>query len=163
MAKIQLIRKLIDDGFFDTVREAEAYLMAGQILVDGMKVTKNVKVAGDCTVTVVSPPYSGKGGLKLEHALKALDVSVEDKVCIDAGASTGGFTDCLLKKGARLVYAVDGWVGVGQKEHLHCPFARVAPVRRIPNRVALRTRGLGFRLCCGRRAWFPDVAARYVF
>ena len=112
MAKIQLIQKLIDDGFFDTVREAEAYLMAGQILVDGTKVTKNVKVPGDCTVTVVSPPYSGKGGLKLEHALKALDVSVEDKVCVDAGASTGGFTDCLLKKGARLVYAVD--VGYGQ-------------------------------------------------
>ena len=112
MAKIQLIQKLIEDGCFDTRHEAEAYLMAGNILVDGAKVTKNIKVSADSVVTVVAPPYSGKGGLKLEHALEALEVSVKDRVCIDAGASTGGFTDCLIKNGARLVYAVD--VGYGQ-------------------------------------------------
>ena len=112
MAKIQLIQKMIEDGCFDTRHEAEAYLMAGNILVDGAKVTKNIKVSADSIVTVVTPPYSGKGGLKLEHALEALEVTVKDQVCIDAGASTGGFTDCLIKNGARLVYAVD--VGFGQ-------------------------------------------------
>lgn len=112
MAKVQIIQKLIDDGFFTTKKEAEAYILAGHIQADGVRVTGNIKVDRDARLQVFSPPYSGKGGLKLEHALDAFHLDVTGKICIDAGASTGGFTDCLIKRGAGRVYAVD--VGFGQ-------------------------------------------------
>ncbi len=112
MPKVQLIQKLLENGLFTSRRDAEAYLMAGDIQVDGVRVTRNVRVPDSAVITVVSAPYSGKGGLKLEHAIAAFGIDVSGRVCVDAGASTGGFTDCLLQHGAGMVYAVD--VGFGQ-------------------------------------------------
>jgi len=102
-------------GFFETRSKAQAALIAGIIYVDGKKVTKaGAMVAPDSNVEVSGEklPYVSRGGLKLEEALKKFRVEVKEKVAVDVGASTGGFTDCLLKFGAKKVYAVD--VGYGQ-------------------------------------------------
>jgi len=88
--------------------------MAGLVYVNGQKAAKSgVKVAADVDVTVREPlRYVSRGGLKLEAALKHFGFPTDDAVCLDVGASTGGFTDCLLQHGAARVYAVD--VGHGQ-------------------------------------------------
>ena len=88
--------------------------MSGNVYVSGQKADKpGMQVAEDAEVEVRSlPEYVSRGGLKLEKALKFFDVKPEGKVCLDCGASTGGFTDCLLKGGAEKVYAID--VGYGQ-------------------------------------------------
>jgi 23S rRNA (cytidine1920-2'-O)/16S rRNA (cytidine1409-2'-O)-methyltransferase len=89
--------------------------MAGSVLVDGQVVDKPGKrVAVDADITIRQPdiPYVSRGGLKLQKAIEHFRVDVTGKIAIDVGASTGGFTDCLLQNGAELVYAVD--VGYGQ-------------------------------------------------
>jgi len=88
--------------------------MAGRVLVDGKTMTKpGTKVAADAEIEIKEGlPYVSRGGLKLEAALNAFDVEVEGAVAADIGASTGGFTDCLLQHGAKRVYAID--VGYGQ-------------------------------------------------
>ncbi len=90
-------------------------IMAGKVLVNGIKVDKpGTQVNHDARIEVKAPdhPYVSRGGLKLEKALQSFPVSVQDAVCLDIGASTGGFTDCLLKFGAKKVFALD--VGYGQ-------------------------------------------------
>lgn len=93
---------------------AKRYIMAGEIRVEGeLQFKPAVKVAADATITLKTPAqYVSRGGLKLETALKSFPVTVSGRVCADVGASTGGFTDCLLKNGAVKVYAID--VGYGQ-------------------------------------------------
>lgn len=94
---------------------AKARIMAGDVYVDGQRVDKagtRIAVDADIELRGDDNPYVSRGGLKLESALKAFDYDPSDKTVIDVGASTGGFTDCLLQKGARHVYAVD--VGYGQ-------------------------------------------------
>ena len=95
--------------------KAKAYIMAGDVYVDGQKEDKagtmfpetvKIEVRGNTL------PYVSRGGLKLEKAMNNFDVTLEGKVCMDVGASTGGFTDCMLQNGAVKVYAVD--VGYGQ-------------------------------------------------
>lgn len=89
--------------------------MAGSVLVNGVPLTKaGSTVPVDAAITLKEPdvPYVSRGGVKLEAAIKTFSIEVKGKVAIDVGASTGGFTDCLLKHGARRVYAVD--VGYGQ-------------------------------------------------
>ncbi len=99
-----------------TTREkAQALILAGQIHVNGRPATKaGALVAADARLELVGEPprYVSRGGLKLEGALRDFGVNVRGKVCLDIGASTGGFTDCLLQHGAARVYAVD--VGKGQ-------------------------------------------------
>lgn len=94
--------------------KASAMIMAAEVLVDGQVVDKpGMKIAVESEITVKSKPrYVGRGGLKLEGALLAFKVAVQDKVCADVGASTGGFTDCLLQNGARRVYAIDVAQGI---------------------------------------------------
>lgn len=90
-------------------------IMAGRVRVNGQVCDKpGALVSSDAAVKLSAPdnPYAGRGGLKLEGALEDLSLLVEDLVVLDVGASTGGFTDCLLQKGARRVYAID--VGYGQ-------------------------------------------------
>ena len=105
---------LSERGLAPSREQARSLIMAGLVAVDGQTVDKPgspVEEAAD--VVVQAPPrYVSRGGLKLEHALDAFDASVEGAVAIDVGASTGGFTDCLLQRGASRVYAVD--VGYGQ-------------------------------------------------
>lgn len=94
---------------------ARALVMEGRVTVDGQTLEKPgtpVKVVAQLQIQGEDLPYVGRGGLKLEAALKAFKVDPEGKVVIDVGASTGGFTDCVLQKGAKKVYTID--VGYGQ-------------------------------------------------
>lgn len=106
---------LVERGFFPSRERAQAAVLAGLVRVDGAPVGKpGLKLAPDAAIEVVSPscPYVSRGGLKLEGAIRGFALEVEGRVCLDVGASTGGFTDCLLQNGAARVYAVD--VGYGQ-------------------------------------------------
>jgi 23S rRNA (cytidine1920-2'-O)/16S rRNA (cytidine1409-2'-O)-methyltransferase len=105
---------LVERGLFDTRSKAQAAIMAGQVLVDGEKVDKaGTPTAEDAALELESRcPYVSRGGLKLEAALDAFALDPKGRVCLDLGASTGGFTDCLLQRGAAKVYSVD--VGTAQ-------------------------------------------------
>ena len=115
MAKKRLDAILVEQGFFDTRSKAQAAIMAGQILVNDLKVDKpGTQVADEVKIKIIGSklPYVSRGGLKLEKALKVFPITLKDKIVADIGASTGGFTDCSLQNGARKVYAID--VGYGQ-------------------------------------------------
>jgi len=114
-ARIRLDRLMVERGLTESREKAQALILAGQVLVEGQKALKpGHPVAGDVGLRLLGSPlkYVGRGGLKLEAALDRFSIEVSEKVCLDVGASTGGFTDCLLQRGARRVYAVD--VGAGQ-------------------------------------------------
>ena len=113
--KIRLDLLVVQQGFAPTRQRAQALIMAGKILVDQVPVDKpGSRVAPDAKLALkgAEMPYVSRGGLKLEGALKAMGYSPSGLTCLDVGASTGGFTDCLLHHGAKKVYAVD--VGYGQ-------------------------------------------------
>jgi 23S rRNA (cytidine1920-2'-O)/16S rRNA (cytidine1409-2'-O)-methyltransferase len=114
VTKVRLDTLLTQRGLADSREKAQALIMAGQALVDGQVVDKPGKrVSEDAQVSVrAGLGYVGRGGVKLEHALERFRVDVAGKIAADVGASTGGFTDCLLQRGARRVYAID--VGYGQ-------------------------------------------------
>lgn len=94
--------------------QAKSLISEGNVTVNGAKITKPAfKVSENDEISVLfSPKYVGRGGLKLEKALNVFGISAENKICLDVGASTGGFTDCMLQNGAKKVYALD--VGHGQ-------------------------------------------------
>lgn len=109
---------LVERGFFDTREKAKANIMAGLVFVDEQMVDKagtlvkessSIKVRGDAI------PYVSRGGLKLEKAIIKFNLNLNDKICMDIGASTGGFTDCMLQKNAKKVYSID--VGYGQLDY----------------------------------------------
>ena len=106
---------LTELGYADSRTKAQAIIMSGQVYVDGQKADKP-GVSYEETVSVevrgAACPYVSRGGLKLEKALRDFGVKPEGYVCSDSGASTGGFTDCLLQQGAKKVFAID--VGYGQ-------------------------------------------------
>jgi 23S rRNA (cytidine1920-2'-O)/16S rRNA (cytidine1409-2'-O)-methyltransferase len=106
---------LVERGLFETRTKAQAAVMAGLVLVDGKPATKaGEPVAEEAELSLKgSPcPYVSRGGLKLKAALDTFSLDVRERVCLDVGASTGGFTDCLLQAGAARVYAID--VGTAQ-------------------------------------------------
>ena len=106
---------LVRNGFFSSREKAKATIMAGCVYVDGQKEDKaGMKFDTDSQIEVRGHalPYVSRGGLKLEKAVNLFDLDLEGKVCMDIGASTGGFTDCMLQKGAAKVYSID--VGHGQ-------------------------------------------------
>ncbi|MBC7358426.1 MAG: TlyA family RNA methyltransferase [Desulfacinum sp.] len=112
---VRLDKLLVDRGLAASRDRAQALIMAGRVLVDGRPVTKaGHKVAADAHLELRGQdiPYVSRGGLKLEHALDHFALDVRGLTAMDVGASTGGFTDCLLQRGAAKVYAVD--VGYGQ-------------------------------------------------
>lgn len=116
-ARARLDLLLTERGLAPSRERARALIMAGEALVDGHAVTKaGTLIAENATITLATPPaelrYVSRGGLKLERALEGFALSPEGCVCLDVGASTGGFTDLLLRRGAQRVYAVD--VGHGQ-------------------------------------------------
>lgn len=111
----RLDQVLVDNGLAGSRTRARAVIMAGKVLVNGRPCDKpgfRVDPQADIRVKTPDHPYVSRGGLKLEKALETFPVDVTDKVCLDIGASTGGFTDCLLRFGASQVFAVD--VGYGQ-------------------------------------------------
>ena len=115
MAKVRIDKLVVDRGLAPSRERAQALIMAGAVLVDGRPVDKaGAAVSADVRVEVRGDdnPYVSRGGLKLEGALDDLGVAVAGKVVLDVGASTGGFTDCCLQRGARRVFAVD--VGTNQ-------------------------------------------------
>lgn len=100
---------LVERGFFDSRAKAQAAISAGLVTVDGrtvMKASENIAPASEIRAQAAHP-YVSRGGLKLKAALAAFSISTEDAVCLDIGASTGGFCQVLLQAGARRVYAVD--------------------------------------------------------
>ncbi|WP_099188136.1 TlyA family RNA methyltransferase [Tepidibacter mesophilus] len=106
---------LVENGHFESRERAKKSLMAGLVFVDGQRCDKpGTIVKEDCDITIKGKliPYVSRGGLKLEKSIKNFDVDVKDKVCLDIGSSTGGFTDCMLQNGAKKVFSID--VGYGQ-------------------------------------------------
>jgi 23S rRNA (cytidine1920-2'-O)/16S rRNA (cytidine1409-2'-O)-methyltransferase len=115
MRKKRLWELLLDRGIFETRKEAESWIMMGRVYVDGQRIDKSgeeVPAYSQVHVKGIQKRYVSRGGLKLEGAIRDFDLDVAARIAIDVGASTGGFTDCLLQHGARKVYAVD--VGYGQ-------------------------------------------------
>ncbi len=105
---------LVTNGYAPSRQQAKTLIEEGKVLLDGRPLAKPSYPIGEGEHTVILqdlPRYVGRGGLKLEGALDAFGVSPEGAVAIDIGASTGGFTDCLLQRGAKRVYAVDSGVG----------------------------------------------------
>lgn len=113
--KVTLWERLETEGFFAEQKQALPWVMAGNVFV-GQARMKSLMTRVDevlpITVKGFDMPYVSKGGLKLEGALRDFEIDVKNRVCIDAGACTGGFTDCFIKHGAARVYAVE--VGFGQ-------------------------------------------------
>ncbi|HEU4403360.1 MAG TPA: TlyA family RNA methyltransferase [Candidatus Polarisedimenticolia bacterium] len=113
--KERLDRLLVDRGLARSRERAQALVLAGVVRVDGKPAGKPgvlVPAAADLTVVTPEHPYVGRGGVKLQGALEAFGIDPSGRVALDIGASTGGFTDCLLRRGAARVYALD--VGAGQ-------------------------------------------------
>ncbi|HVP59586.1 MAG TPA: TlyA family RNA methyltransferase [Myxococcaceae bacterium] len=129
---------LVDLGLAPTRAKAQALVLAGQVVVEDQRVDKpGTRVRADAEVRLKGEPmpYASRGGLKLEAALRHFQLDVRGAVCADIGASTGGFTDCLLQAGAAKVYAFD--VGRGQ---LH---ARLRSDPRVVLREGVNARHLG--------------------
>jgi 23S rRNA (cytidine1920-2'-O)/16S rRNA (cytidine1409-2'-O)-methyltransferase len=106
---------VFEKGFARSREAARSLIMSGAVLVNNTPVDKpGALIDPSATLVCKQPesPYVSRGGLKLEHALKTLQLDINGNICLDVGASTGGFTDCLLKFGAKTVHAVD--VGYGQ-------------------------------------------------
>lgn len=113
--KTRLDVLLTERGLAESRQKAQAVIMAGHVFVAGQRVDKpGTAVLSDAPIEVRGHalPYVSRGGLKLEKAMKTFPITLTDKICADIGASTGGFTDCMLQNGARKVYSVD--VGYGQ-------------------------------------------------
>jgi 23S rRNA (cytidine1920-2'-O)/16S rRNA (cytidine1409-2'-O)-methyltransferase len=106
--------ELVARGLAPSRERAQALILAGAVTVDGERVTRAAAPVSASAViaTRAEPDYASRGGEKLAHALDAFRIDPKDRVCVDVGASTGGFTDVLLRRGARRVYAID--VGRGQ-------------------------------------------------
>lgn len=115
MKKERLDKYLVDLGFFETKSKASAAILAGDVKINDEYITKagfQINIEKEYDIIVKQMPFVSRGGFKLQKALKTFPISPMDRICFDAGASTGGFTDCLLQNGAKFVYAVD--VGYGQ-------------------------------------------------
>jgi 23S rRNA (cytidine1920-2'-O)/16S rRNA (cytidine1409-2'-O)-methyltransferase len=114
MAKVRLDVLLVERGLAESRAKAQALIMAGQVrLADQVMLKPATAVPSDSVLTVDSGPrFVSRGGEKLEAALEAFAIDVADRVCADVGASTGGFTDCLLQRGAAKVYAIDVGKGI---------------------------------------------------
>lgn len=113
--KLRLDMALVEQGFFNSRNRAQASIMAGEVLVNGEVDTRADRtILPEDTISLKenSCPYVSRGGLKLAGALKHWGICVKDKVCVDIGVATGGFSDCMLQAGAKKVYGVD--VGKGQ-------------------------------------------------
>ena len=115
MSGIRLDQLLVETGIAESREKAKALIMSGSVFLDGRRMDKpGMAVPADCKPELRGTPirYVSRGGLKLEKALKTWNFALEGAKAVDIGASTGGFTDCLLQNGAQFVYAAD--VGYGQ-------------------------------------------------
>jgi 23S rRNA (cytidine1920-2'-O)/16S rRNA (cytidine1409-2'-O)-methyltransferase len=155
MGRVRLDQLVVTRGLAPSRERARALVIAGQISVDGASITKaGTQVEESADVAIITPdhPYVGRGGLKLAHALDTFHIAVTGRQCLDIGASTGGFTDVMLQRGAARVVALD--VGHGQLdwrlrndprvvviEHMN---ARRLTLDALPARVDLVTIDVSF-------------------
>jgi 23S rRNA (cytidine1920-2'-O)/16S rRNA (cytidine1409-2'-O)-methyltransferase len=147
MPKIRLDVLLVEGGLAESRAKAQAMIMAGQVRVAGQVILKpGTTIPTDSSVTVDSGPrFVSRGGEKLDAALTAFNISVSGLVCADVGASTGGFTDCLLQRGAAKVYAIDVGKGILHWKLRNDPRVTVMEetnarfVESLPERVSLVT------------------------
>ena len=129
--KQRLDLRMVEDGLVQSRERARSLIMAGRVLVDDQPADKpGTGILPESVIVLRGEdiPYVSRGGLKLEAALRELPLCVKDLVCMDVGASTGGFTDCLLQHGAAKVFAVD--VGYGQLAWKLRQDPRVIPIER---------------------------------
>ena len=129
--KQRLDEYLLAHGHFESLKQAQAWILSGKVVVDGAVCTQAGTAVREPDVALrgAAAQYASRGGYKMEKALRALPVDARDKVALDAGAASGGFTDCLLQHGARLVYAVD--VGYGQLKGRLANDPRVRNMERV--------------------------------
>jgi 23S rRNA (cytidine1920-2'-O)/16S rRNA (cytidine1409-2'-O)-methyltransferase len=152
LTKRRIDSLLVDRGLVESRTKAQALVMAGEVMVDGRAVVKaGTLISEESEITVIGPPpFVSRGGLKLDYTLDQFKIDVSSKVIIDVGASTGGFTDCLLKRGAKRVYAID--VGYGQLDYRLRQDSRVVVMDRVnarypitmPEKVDLATIDVSF-------------------
>jgi 23S rRNA (cytidine1920-2'-O)/16S rRNA (cytidine1409-2'-O)-methyltransferase len=133
--RVRLDRFLVDKGLVESREKATRLILAGEVLVDGQRADKaGTLVASDADVELRGrSPFVSRGGEKLAHALQHFAVVTKGRVCIDVGSSTGGFTDCLLQRGATRVFAVD--VGTAQLDAKLRKDPRVAVMEQTNARV----------------------------
>ena len=115
MKKERLDKILVDLGYFENKSKDSAAILAGNVMIGTEVITKSgfqIDPSKEYDFKVKTMPYVSRGGFKLKKALDTFSINVNERICLDAGASTGGFTDCLLQNGAGFVYAAD--VGYGQ-------------------------------------------------
>ncbi len=139
--KLRLDQLLCKKGITESREKARALIIEGKVIVNGNKIEKpGTQVDENAKIELCGEtlPYVSRGGLKLEAALKAFSIDVKDKVAMDVGASTGGFTDCLLQHGAKRVYAID--VGYGQLAWKLRTDPRVIPIEKTNIRYMNRDR-----------------------
>ena len=122
---------IFEKNLVESRSRAQALVMEGKILVNGVKITKaGTQVSEDDIIEIEKQnPYVSRGGLKLESVLNLFEIDFTDKICIDIGASTGGFTDCMLQHGAKKVYAVD--VGTAQLHYKLRSDKRVVNIENV--------------------------------
>ena len=150
--KIRLDNLLVERGLVESRAKAQALIMVGDVSVGGNTATKaGMLVDESVEVAIVEPPpFVGRGGIKLDYALNEFGLDISGRMVADIGASTGGFTDCLLKRGVSRVYAVD--VGYGQLNHRLRRDKRVVVMDRVnarypfslPEKVELATIDVSF-------------------
>jgi 23S rRNA (cytidine1920-2'-O)/16S rRNA (cytidine1409-2'-O)-methyltransferase len=136
---MRLDKLLLERGFTNSRARAQALILAGKVLVDGQKVEKagaGVESSADIRLLGEDLKYVSRGGLKLEEALEHWQIEVTGKICLDVGTSTGGFTDCLLQRGAARVIAVD--TGHGQIDFRLRQDARVRLLEKTNARYLTR-------------------------
>jgi 23S rRNA (cytidine1920-2'-O)/16S rRNA (cytidine1409-2'-O)-methyltransferase len=137
--KVRLDKLLVDRGLAASRERAQALILAGKVLVDEQKLEKSgaqVGAESKIRLLVEDLKYVSRGGLKLERALEHWKIDVKDKTCLDVGASTGGFTDCLLRHGAARVIAVD--TGYGQMDFKLRQDSRVRLIEKTNARYLMR-------------------------
>jgi 23S rRNA (cytidine1920-2'-O)/16S rRNA (cytidine1409-2'-O)-methyltransferase len=129
--KVRLDQLLVGRGLFPSREQARRAILAGEVSVATRVIDKPSELLDEQTVIAIkpAPKYVGRGGLKLESALDYFDINLKGKTALDIGASTGGFTDCMLQRGAQKVYAVD--VGYGQLDWRLRNDSRVVVVEKI--------------------------------
>jgi len=142
----------VERGLVESRAKAQALIMAGEVVVVGKpNIKPGTLVNEEAAITILEPPpFVSRGGIKLDYALQQFQLDVTDKVVADIGASTGGFTDCLLQRGASRVYAID--VGYGQLDYRLRQDPRVVVMERVnarypitlPEKVELATIDLSF-------------------
>jgi len=152
LAKKRIDRMLTDLGLAKTRHKAQAMLMAGLVFVNDKTITKSgTLVEEEALISLkAQSPYVSRGGIKLEHAISQFGIRPTDLTALDIGASTGGFTDCLLKHGAKRVYAVD--VGHGQMDFELTKDERVTLIEKtnarypfaLPEQVDIATVDISF-------------------